>query len=112
MALGRNAGMFKKARTVKHRPSLAAAQLGRAHAWHLGSRVDAWAVVLGDSVQQAVCGIYTEINGKLQAGALRLGTGQVEFLNAEDARNTTETNKSPRPRWDLVEAPGITATPS
>jgi ribulose-5-phosphate 4-epimerase/fuculose-1-phosphate aldolase len=39
-------------------------------------------VAVGGSVQQVVFrAIYTEINAKLQAEALRLGQGQVNFLN-------------------------------
>jgi ribulose-5-phosphate 4-epimerase/fuculose-1-phosphate aldolase len=60
-------------------------------------------VVVGDSVRQAVFrAIYTETNAKLQAEALRLGQGQVEFLNAEEAANATETNNKVLGRpWEL-----------
>jgi len=38
----------------------------------------------------------------LQAEALRLGQGQVEFLNAEEAANATETNNKVLGRpWEL-----------
>src|SRR5262249_25693192 len=50
-------------------------------------------VVVGASIQQVVFrAIYTEINAKLQAEALRLGQGEVAFLNAEEAAKATATN--------------------
>ena len=60
-------------------------------------------VVVGDSVQQVVFrAIYTEVNAKLQSEALRLGQGQVEFLNAEEAAKATETNNKVLGRpWEL-----------
>ena len=60
-------------------------------------------VVVGDSLPQVVFrAIYTEVNAKLQAEALRLGQGQVEFLNAEEAANATETNNKVLGRpWEL-----------
>ena len=60
-------------------------------------------VVVGDSLQQVVFrAIYTEVNAKLQADALRLGQGQVEFLNTEEAANATETNNNVLGRpWEL-----------
>ena len=60
-------------------------------------------VVVGNSLQQVVFrAIYTEVNAKLQAEALRLGQGQVEFLNAEEAANATETNNKVLGRpWEL-----------
>src|SRR6516162_2145321 len=60
-------------------------------------------VVVGASVQQVVFrAIYTEINAKLQAEALRLGEGQVNFLNAEEAANATATNNAVLSRpWEL-----------
>jgi HCOMODA/2-hydroxy-3-carboxy-muconic semialdehyde decarboxylase len=78
----------------------------------LASRIGAAAVVLmrghgnvvvGASVQQVVFrAIYTEINAKLQAEALRLGEGQVNFLNAEEAANATATNNAVLSRpWEL-----------
>ena len=45
---------------------------------------------------------YTEINAKLQAEALRLGQGEVAFLNAEEAANATATNNRVLNRaWEL-----------
>jgi ribulose-5-phosphate 4-epimerase/fuculose-1-phosphate aldolase len=60
-------------------------------------------VVVGDSLPQVVFrAIYTEVNAKLQAEALRLGQGQVEFLNAEEAANATDTNNKVLGRpWEL-----------
>src|SRR6516162_1636285 len=60
-------------------------------------------VVVGASIEQVVFrAIYTEVNAKLQAEALRLGQGQVEFLNAEEAANATETNNKVLGRpWEL-----------
>jgi ribulose-5-phosphate 4-epimerase/fuculose-1-phosphate aldolase len=60
-------------------------------------------VVVGDSIQQVVFrAIYTEINAKLQAEALRLGQGEVAFLNAEEAANATATNNLVLSRaWEL-----------
>jgi HCOMODA/2-hydroxy-3-carboxy-muconic semialdehyde decarboxylase len=60
-------------------------------------------VVVGASVQQVVFrAIYTEVNAKLQAEALRLGEGQVNFLNAEEAANATATNNAVLTRpWEL-----------
>ena len=50
-------------------------------------------VVVGASVQQVVFrAIYTEINAKLQAEALRLGEGEVIFLNTDEAAKATATN--------------------
>ena len=60
-------------------------------------------VVVGDSLQQVVFrAIYTEVNAKLQAEALRLGDGEVNFLNADEAANATETNNKVLGRpWEL-----------
>jgi ribulose-5-phosphate 4-epimerase/fuculose-1-phosphate aldolase len=60
-------------------------------------------VVVGNSVQQVVFrAIYTETNAKLQAEALRLGQGQINFLNMEEAANATETNNKVLSRpWEL-----------
>ena len=60
-------------------------------------------VVVGDSVQQVVFrAIYTEINAKLEAEALRLGEGEVNFLNADEAAKATSTNNAVLGRpWDL-----------
>jgi len=60
-------------------------------------------VVVGASVEQVVFrAIYTEINAKLQAEALRLGEGQVNFLNTEEAAKATATNNGVLSRpWEL-----------
>jgi HCOMODA/2-hydroxy-3-carboxy-muconic semialdehyde decarboxylase len=60
-------------------------------------------VVVGASVEQVVFrAIYTEINAKLQAEALRLGEGQVNFLNTEEAAKATATNNAVLGRpWEL-----------
>lgn len=60
-------------------------------------------VVIGGSVEQVVFrAIYTEINAKLQAEALRLGEGQVNFLNTEEAAKATATNNAVLSRpWEL-----------
>ena len=60
-------------------------------------------VMVGDSVQQVVFrAIYTEINAKLEAEALRLGEGQVNFLNADEAAKATATNNAVLGRpWEL-----------
>jgi len=60
-------------------------------------------VVVGGSIQEAVFrAVYTEVNARLEADALRLGTGQVRFLNAGEAKSATETNRAQISRaWDL-----------
>ena len=60
-------------------------------------------VVVGQSIEQVVFrAIYTEINAKLQAEALRLGQGEVAFLNAEEAAKATATNNLVLSRaWEL-----------
>jgi ribulose-5-phosphate 4-epimerase/fuculose-1-phosphate aldolase len=60
-------------------------------------------VVVGDSVQQVVFrAIYTEVNAKLQVEALRLGAGEVDFLNSEEAAKATATNNAVLRRpWEL-----------
>ena len=60
-------------------------------------------VVVGDSIEQVVFrAIYTEINAKLEAEALRLGQGEVNFLTAEEAANATATNNAVLSRpWEL-----------
>jgi ribulose-5-phosphate 4-epimerase/fuculose-1-phosphate aldolase len=60
-------------------------------------------VVIGDSIKQVVFrAIYTEINAKLEADALRLGNGKVTFLNDQEAVKATETNSALVGRaWDL-----------
>ena len=60
-------------------------------------------VVVGDSVKQVVFrAIYTETNARLEAEALRLGQGEVNFLNAEEAANASATNNAVLGRpWEL-----------
>jgi HCOMODA/2-hydroxy-3-carboxy-muconic semialdehyde decarboxylase len=60
-------------------------------------------VVVGDSVKQVVFrAIYTEINAKLEADALRLGQGQVNFLNEQEAAKASETINGVLGRaWEL-----------
>ena len=63
-------------------------------------------VVVGRSVREAVFrAIYTEVNARLQAEAMRLGDGRVEFLTDEEAVNATETNARVIERaWNLWKA--------
>ncbi|HEX7966684.1 MAG TPA: class II aldolase/adducin family protein [Stellaceae bacterium] len=60
-------------------------------------------VVVGASVQQVVFrAIYTETNARLEADALRLGNGQVNFLTEGEAAASTATNAAVLGRaWDL-----------
>jgi HCOMODA/2-hydroxy-3-carboxy-muconic semialdehyde decarboxylase len=60
-------------------------------------------VVVGDTLKQVVFrAIYTEINARLQAEALRLGQGEVAFLNTEEAAKATATNNAVLDRaWTL-----------
>ena len=66
-------------------------------------------VVVGQSVKEAVFrAIYTEVNARLESEALRLGQGQVVFLNEEEARQATETNSAQVGRpWDLWKAKAL-----
>jgi HCOMODA/2-hydroxy-3-carboxy-muconic semialdehyde decarboxylase len=60
-------------------------------------------VVIGSSVRQVVFrAVYTEVNARLQAEALRLGGGEVEFLNQQEAAKATATNDAVLSRpWEL-----------
>jgi ribulose-5-phosphate 4-epimerase/fuculose-1-phosphate aldolase len=60
-------------------------------------------VVVGGSVRQVVFrAVYTEVNAKLQAEALRLGEGKVEFLNDQEATRASATNDAVLDRpWEL-----------
>ena len=60
-------------------------------------------VVVGESVKQVVFrAIYTEVTAKLEAEALRLGQGRVNFLNDQEAAKATETNNAVLGRaWEL-----------
>jgi ribulose-5-phosphate 4-epimerase/fuculose-1-phosphate aldolase len=64
-------------------------------------------VVVGDSVRLAVFrAIYTEVNAKLEAEALRLG--QVTFLNDKEAAASVAPNSALIDRaWDLWKAKAI-----
>jgi HCOMODA/2-hydroxy-3-carboxy-muconic semialdehyde decarboxylase len=60
-------------------------------------------VVVGNSIRQVVFrAVYTEVNAKLQAEALRLGGGEVEFLNQQEAARASQTNDAVLSRpWEL-----------
>jgi ribulose-5-phosphate 4-epimerase/fuculose-1-phosphate aldolase len=60
-------------------------------------------VVVGRSVREVTFrAIYTEVNARLQAEALRLGDGAIMFLNDEEAKAATATNAVVINRaWDL-----------
>jgi ribulose-5-phosphate 4-epimerase/fuculose-1-phosphate aldolase len=60
-------------------------------------------VVVGRSVRQVVFrAVYTEINARLQAEAIRLGASEVEFLNDEEAAKASATNDAVLDRpWEL-----------
>jgi len=73
-------------------------QLGAALAKTLGDHTVALMrghgdVVVGDSIRQVVFrAVYTETNAKLEAQALELGHGKVNFLNAEEAAASAKVN--------------------
>jgi ribulose-5-phosphate 4-epimerase/fuculose-1-phosphate aldolase len=60
-------------------------------------------VVVGRSVRQVVFrAVYTEINARLQAEAIRLTGSEIEFLNDEEAAKASATNDAVLDRpWDL-----------
>ena len=66
-------------------------------------------VVVAGSIREAVFrAVYTEVNARLEADALRLGGGQVSFLNEAEAKNATETNRAQISRaWDLWKAKAV-----
>jgi ribulose-5-phosphate 4-epimerase/fuculose-1-phosphate aldolase len=66
-------------------------------------------VVVGQSVKEAVFrAIYTEVNARLESEALRLGQGQVVFLNEEEAKAAAETNSAQVGRpWELWKAKAL-----
>jgi ribulose-5-phosphate 4-epimerase/fuculose-1-phosphate aldolase len=68
-------------------------------------------VVVAGSLQEAVFrAIYTEVNARLEAEALRLGQGQVVFLNEEEAAKATATNAGVLVRaWDLWKTRALAA---
>jgi ribulose-5-phosphate 4-epimerase/fuculose-1-phosphate aldolase len=63
-------------------------------------------VVVGDSIKEAVFrAVYTEVNARLESEAIRLGGGQVVFLNEEEAKAAAETNSEQVGRpWELWKA--------
>jgi ribulose-5-phosphate 4-epimerase/fuculose-1-phosphate aldolase len=66
-------------------------------------------VVVGQSVKEAVFrAVYTEVNARLESEALRLGQGQVVFLNEEEAKAAAETNSAQIGRpWELWKAKAL-----
>ena len=66
-------------------------------------------VVVAPSLKEAVFrAIYTEVNARLEAEALRLGQGQVVFLNQEEAAKATASNAGVLTRaWDLWKAKAL-----
>jgi len=66
-------------------------------------------VVVGRSVKEAVFrAVYTEVNARLESEALRLGQGQVVFLNEEEAKAAAETNSAQIGRpWELWKAKAL-----
>ena len=85
--------------------------LGAALAASLGSHAVALLrghgnVVIGGSIREVVFrAVYTEVNARLAAEALRLGRGQVTFLNQAEAAAATATNQAQIGRaWDLWKA--------
>ena len=69
-------------------------------------------VVVGGSVREVVFrAVYTEINARLAAEALRLGDGDAVFLNAAEAAAATATNQAQIGRaWELWKARALPAT--
>jgi ribulose-5-phosphate 4-epimerase/fuculose-1-phosphate aldolase len=66
-------------------------------------------VVVGRSVREAVFrAIYTEVNARLESETLRLGQGQVVFLNEAEAKAAAETNSAQIGRpWELWKAKAL-----
>ena len=88
--------------------------LGEALAKSLGSAAVALLrghgnVVVGASVKEVVFrAVYTEINAQLQSEALRLGQGQVVFLNDAEAMASMTTNQGQITRaWNLWKAKAL-----
>ena len=63
-------------------------------------------VVVGGSIREVVFrAVYTEVNARLQTDAMRLGAGEIAFLNDEEARSSMETNRGQHGRpWELWKA--------
>ena len=68
-------------------------------------------VVVGGSVREVVFrAVYTECNARLATEALRLGQGRATFLNDDEARASTDTNRAQIGRaWDLWKAQALRA---
>lgn len=68
-------------------------------------------VVVGGSIREVTFrAVYTEVNARLAADALRLDYGQVTFLNEAEARAATETNRAQINRaWELWRAKSLGA---
>ena len=69
-------------------------------------------VVVASSLKEVVFrAVYTEVNARLEAEALRLAPiGQVTFLNDEEAAKATATNAGALSRaWDLWKAKALAA---
>ncbi len=68
-------------------------------------------VVVGGSIREVVFrAVYTEVNARLAAEALRLGDGEAVFLNDAEAAAATATNQAQISRaWDLWKAKALAA---
>ena len=68
-------------------------------------------VVVGGSIREVVFrAVYTEVNARLQIDAIRLGAGEIVFLNGEEARGSMETNRGQHGRpWELWKARAMRA---
>jgi ribulose-5-phosphate 4-epimerase/fuculose-1-phosphate aldolase len=66
-------------------------------------------VVVGGSIREVVFrAVYTEVNARLAADALRLGQGSALFLSRGEARAATATNQAQIGRaWDLWKAKAL-----
>ena len=94
------------------------APLGAALAKNLGQAAVALLrghgnVVVGGSIREVVFrAIYTEVNARLQTDAMRLGAGEIVFLNPEEARMATENNRGQHNRpWELWKAQALGNNP-
>jgi HCOMODA/2-hydroxy-3-carboxy-muconic semialdehyde decarboxylase len=70
-------------------------------------------VVVGGSIPEVVFrAIYTEVNARLQTDAMRLGAGEIVFLNADEARMATDNNRGQHGRpWELWKAQALRKSP-
>jgi HCOMODA/2-hydroxy-3-carboxy-muconic semialdehyde decarboxylase len=91
-------------------------KLGAALAASLGDKAVALLrghgnVVVAGSLREVVFrAVYTEVNARLAAEALRLGDGEAAFLNAAEAAAATATNRAQVGRaWDLWKARALAA---